>query len=68
MLRTINKDKRFQSIFPNDQQFQIEETNAHLVSHWSIILVKVRQHTVNPGCQDWWLAVKKCTIAMPRLI
>ena len=42
--------------FPKDQKIQIEETSAYLLSHWSIILVQVRQHTVNPGCQGWWLA------------
>ena len=48
-------------MFSNDQQFQIEKTNAHLLSYCLSILIKDHQHTVKPrlsglvvGGQKWY--------------
>ena len=49
-------------MFSKDQHHWIEETSAHILSHWSAIVVKDHQQLVNPGCQGWWLAVQKSTI------
>ena len=55
-------------MFSKDQQFQIEKTSAHMLSHGLISLVKDPQHTVNLDCQGWWLVVKKGTKTMVRPI
>ena len=55
-------------MFSKDQQFQIEKTSAHMLSHGLITLVKDPHHAVNLDCQGWWLVVKKGTKTMVRPI